>query len=177
MKQFDRYDHNQLKPSKAHAALHRLHKYFADSFDLKYTPDQQKEQAYTVLLMAGVEMYQALKKFLVETPHCHLCDGYGWIMKPDYNADGSDEYFDCDCGQDRLGDIAKQPNIAATLQAMDNAQNECNANARPLTDREKAYIEMHTALTAAVNSAAWDSMDTVMQDTIERARKAGGKWI
>lgn len=153
MKQFDRYDHEQLKPSKAHEALHRLHKYMADSFDVKFTPEKQKEQAYTVLLIAGVEFYQALKKFLVETPHCHLCDGYGWTMKPDYNRDGSDEYFDCDCGQDRLAD------------------------ARPLTPRETAYIEMHAALHEVKNSPAWDSLDTVLQDTINSAQKAGEKWL
>ncbi len=38
-----------------------------------------------------------------------------------------------------------------------------------LTPMQQAYIEMHAALHEIKNSPAWDSLDTVLQDTITSA--------
>lgn len=49
--------------------------------------------------------------------------------------------------------------------------------AKPLSQRETAYVKMHMALNRVKNSPEWDSLPAALQDEINNAHKAGEKWI
>ena len=150
MTNFDKYDHKDIKPSKAKKALNRLHHYITMRGD-SLGDGNKDEHAYGVLLMCATDFYKALKKYLEDTPLCHYCDGAGFTVAPDAKPGCADEYSDCNCGQELSIPV--------------------------LTPAQKTYLEMHTLLGRIKNSGAWDGMDTVLQDEITKAHKAGEKWL
>lgn len=151
MDKFNTYDHNDLKPSKARAALHAVHRHIVSRGRTDSDSLRLQERAYGILLLEGTTIYQALKKYLSETPLCHRCDGAGFTVKPDYYPGGEDKYTDCDCGQ---------------VMGMTK-----------LTESERAYVGMHVVLGGLINGEGFTALDAVVQDKIKAAYKAGEKWI
>lgn len=140
-----------IKPSKVKEALREFEYYDREirSKDI----DAKSEAARAIVEMEGITIKQVLNKFLKDTPYCADCDGFGYTVQPDANADGSDEYTDCKCGQRRMSE----------------------GGVEKMSESERAFIKMHDTLRMLQNSTCWCELDPILQDKINEAAEAGIK--